>query len=350
MGDKFKIQVSDQKMTYLNTKYMVVNPAVVIWDGSGKRTTVVPTNTITVPATAAAVSFIDVDDISKITIKANNNPNTLYYLPNGSKVPTALSTKNVVKGTKASSITMVGGYDYYVPRSFVADKISYSFTPTLAYDGKGGWQTIILPYAVTAVTSGGKTVDWCRKSDNDKQFLLKDFIGDKASEVSFANVASWVPCTPYILGVPASLINKKMVFSAANGWVSSTENLVKEGTYFRFVGSTEEKKVTNALVLNAFGTGFVKTTSSVVKAGGAYFESMNSKSAATKTLSVAGSTIVTIGDANGDNEVTVADVISVIDSILEGNATKGNSNFDVNKDGRVNVTDVMCIVNILVNK
>ena len=71
----------------------------------------------------------------------------------------------------------------------------------------------MLPFGVTSVTSDGKAVDWCRKpSDDDKQFLLKWFASDTATEAKFENVDGWIPYTPYLLGVPASLINKKMVF------------------------------------------------------------------------------------------------------------------------------------------
>lgn len=348
VGDKFKIQVSDQNAIYMKTGQMVVNPAVVIWDGSGKSTTMSPSGTITVPASATAVSLVGVSDLSKVVIKPNNNPNTLYYLRSDATVPTSLSKKNVVKGTHASSITMLGGYDFYVPKSFKADKISYSFTPNIAYNGKGGWQTIMLPFGVTSVTSDGKAVDWCKKpSDDDKQFLLKLFASDTATEAKFENVDGWMPYSPYLLGVPASLINKKMVFSATGAEVPVTGKSVVTGTYFRFVGSTEEKTVSNALLLNDEGSGFVMTTSGLVKAGGAYMEPLNTKSSTTKTMTIAGSIIDIPGDINGDNAVTVADALNVINVILGGNMTKGD--FDVNNDGRVTVTDVMFIINLLVN-
>ena len=124
VGDKFKIKVSDQNLIYMQTGQMVVNPAVVLWDGSGKSTFVSPSGTITVPASATAVSLVGVSDLSKVVIKPNNNPNTLYYLRSDATVPTSLSKKNVIKGTSASSITMLGGYDFYVPKSFTANKIS----------------------------------------------------------------------------------------------------------------------------------------------------------------------------------------------------------------------------------
>ena len=349
-GDKFKISVSDKNVTYLSTNYMTVSPSVVMWDGSGNSSFVEPTGTVTVPASAVAVSLQGISDLSKITIKPNNNPNTLYYLSADATVPTALSKKNVVKGENASSITMTGGYDFYVPKSFTAAKISYSFTPTLAYSNNSGWQTIMLPYAVTSVTSGGIAVDWCKESDSDKQFLLKQFIGDTSSEVLFDYVDKWKAYTPYILGTPTSLIKKKMVFSATNALVSSTGKAVADGESFRFVASTEEKTVANAFLLNAAGTEFVKTASGSVKAGSAYFEVLNAKVAAPKALAILGNNTVTEGDANGDNIVTVSDALYVVDAILKGNTNTKGGGFDVNNDGRVTVTDVMCIINILINK
>ena len=349
-GDIFKISVSDQNLNYMSTDFMTVSPSVVMWDGSGNSSFVEPTGTVTVPASAVAVSLQGISDLSKITIKPNNNPNTLYYLSADATVPTALSKKNVVKGENASSITMTGGYDFYVPKSFTAAKISYSFTPTLAYSNNSGWQTIMLPYAVNAVTSGGIAVDWCKESDSDKQFLLKQFIGDTASEVLFDYVDKWKAYTPYILGTPTSLINKKMVFSATNALVSSTGKVVADGENFRFAASTEEKTVANAFLLNAAGTEFVKTASGSVKAGSAYFEVLNAKVAAPKALAILGNNTATAGDANGDNIVTVSDALYVVDAILKGNTNTKGGGFDVNNDGRVTVTDVMCIINILINK
>lgn len=346
-GDKFRIIVSDQNVTYMKTDYMVVSPAVVMWDGSGKRTAVALSSTVTVPASAAAVSLLGIQDLSKVTIKPNNNPNTLYYLAKDAQVPTVLSKKNVVKGTEASSITMMGGYDFYVPKAFTAAKIAYSFTPTTACDGKKGWQTIMLPFSVAGVTSDGKAVKWCRTSDTDQQFLLKEFTGDTASEVTFGYVDSWIPCKPYILGTPTALVNKKMVLSATNTWVATTENPVTNGTNFRFVASTEEKAVADVLALNAAGTAFVKSASATVKAGGAYFVPLTTKAKDTKSLSIA-AIVAPKGDANGDNEVTVADALSVVGAILSGVAD--DEQLDVNGDGRVNVTDVMCVINILVTK
>ena len=58
----------------------------------------------------------------------------------------------------------------------------------------------------------------------------------------------------------------------------------------------------------------------------------------------AGQTTATVGDVNGDGEVNIADVNSLIDMILRGiNEPSG----DVNDDGEVNIADVSAVIDII---
>ena len=52
------------------------------------------------------------------------------------------------------------------------------------------------------------------------------------------------------------------------------------------------------------------------------------------------------GDVNGDGEVNIADVNSIIDAILSGNAS---AVFDVNGDGEVNIADVNAVIDIILS-
>ena len=52
------------------------------------------------------------------------------------------------------------------------------------------------------------------------------------------------------------------------------------------------------------------------------------------------------GDVNGDGEVNIADVNTVIDVILGGN---NNMNCDVNCDHEVNIADVNTVIDIILN-
>ena len=54
------------------------------------------------------------------------------------------------------------------------------------------------------------------------------------------------------------------------------------------------------------------------------------------------------GDVNGDGEVNIADVNTVIDIILGGSADEGTmERADVNGDGEINIADVNTIMDII---
>ena len=52
------------------------------------------------------------------------------------------------------------------------------------------------------------------------------------------------------------------------------------------------------------------------------------------------------GDVNGDNEVNIADVNSVIGVILDGNGFTAAA--DVNNEGEINIADVIALINMIV--
>ena len=57
------------------------------------------------------------------------------------------------------------------------------------------------------------------------------------------------------------------------------------------------------------------------------------------------------GDANGDGEVTIADVVTIVDYTLgKASPTFVESAADLNYDGQINVSDVVALVNILLGK
>jgi len=54
-----------------------------------------------------------------------------------------------------------------------------------------------------------------------------------------------------------------------------------------------------------------------------------------------------IGDVNGDGELNVLDVVSLVGVILNGN--NPNSACDVNGDGEINILDVVSLVNLILS-
>ena len=66
----------------------------------------------------------------------------------------------------------------------------------------------------------------------------------------------------------------------------------------------------------------------------------------TVKLSLTDSTL--IGDVNGDGELSIADVTSLIDILLSNGSS--SSVADVNNDGEVSIGDVTALINILLRK
>ena len=57
------------------------------------------------------------------------------------------------------------------------------------------------------------------------------------------------------------------------------------------------------------------------------------------------------GDANGDGKVDAADVVEIVNSILDNPSTGFNQDAaDANGDGNVDISDAVGVVNIILNK
>ena len=349
LGDMFFLQVDDENKTYVKTPKYTVVPGVVTWTADGVRTAVSPSATVTVAADVAAVSFEDIDDLSAVTVVANKNPNTLYYLRHDATVPTALASKNVVLGRDAASFKLTGGYGYFVPQPFTAKSVSYTFTPSRSYDGNGGWMTVLTPFAVNKVAIGGKTVAWNQSaSDISQKFLLKTFCGSTGREVCFEDADEWCPLTPYIMAVGSALSGKKTVLSATNAVVLPTEACAMASKHFRFVGSTADKTLEEAFVLNDVGNGFVSSANASVKAGEAYFQKTDTNQRIVRLLPIGdGVSPVLLGDLDGNGLLTVNDVLALTAYITSDDAVVDRTIADLNGDGFITVADIMLLVNII---
>ena len=53
-----------------------------------------------------------------------------------------------------------------------------------------------------------------------------------------------------------------------------------------------------------------------------------------------------VGDINGDNEVNILDIISLVNFIL---VNEYEANGDLNNDGEVNILDIIALVNIILS-
>lgn len=250
------------------TKY-TAKPAVTILAADGTKSWKLAEASLTVPTDAAVVDLRGQSVVTSIT--PNSNPNTLYL---ANSDPIGGITKNWVNGTTAANVELVddGTHGFYTPIDFTATKISYKRTFTTgATETGGGWNTLMVPFAVNAVKVGGSAIDWFKSgSDTGKNFWLYQFASDGKGTVNFDYAASIEANTPYLINVPSDawgaenqLTGKEITFEGSSATVKADVRGSQSGFYYMFTGNTQKQAVTNSYVLNADGTEFAKTTGDV---------------------------------------------------------------------------------------
>lgn len=342
-------EVNGNGTTYYYSGAYTVNAGVVIWTADGQRTVTAPTSDITVGDNVVAIELDEIP-LADITITPNSNPNTLYIIGANATTPATLSGKNVVKGYKADNIALQDGYNFFFPRTVMVEgTATYTRTPSLACDGTKGWSTIALPFAVQQVTDAdNQPIDWRHASDtSDNDFWLREFKGVCGGEVAFSDVEKWVANQPYVIGVPSDLKDKNLTFSAIATKVMPTTTSTTVTADYQFIGTSLDKTLANAYVMNNDGSAFVPTADATVKAGYAYFN----VGAATKPDRIPISTGGIKGDVNGDGLIDINDITLLVNYIL-GKTSDGIilENADMNEDSRYDVTDLTLICNAILGK
>ena len=337
------LEATNPNTSYYSKGAYTVKAAVVTWTADGLRTAKPDTSSIDVADDVVAIELDEID-LSTTTVMPNSNPNTLYIIGANAAVPTSLNEKNVVKGYKTQSLALEDGYNYLIPRTVMVEgTVQYCRTPTLASDGRKGWSTITLPFAVQQVAgANNQELTW----GND--FWLREFSGVTDGEVSFADVDTWVANEPYIIAVPDALKDQRMVFSATSTKVLPNFTSAKITDDYKFIGTSLDKTITDQYVMNSEGSAFVPSASATVLAGYAYFTVGTS---ITQPQSIPISTGGIPGDVNGDGTVDVADITMLVNYILGKNPVGiVLANADMNGDSEYNVTDLTLICNVILGK
>lgn len=342
-------KVNENGHPYYKKGTYTVNAGVVTWTADGQRTVTAPTSDITVGDNVVAIELDEIS-LTDVTITPNSNPNTLYIIGANATTPSTLSGKNVVKGYKAANIVLQDGYNFFFPRTVMVEgTATYTRMPALACNGTKGWSTIALPFAVQQVTDAdNQTIDWRHASDtSDNDFWLREFKGVSGGEVAFSDVEKWVANQLYVIGVPSDLKDKNLTFSATATKVMPTTTSTTVTADYQFIGTSLDKTLTNAYVMDNDGSAFVPTADATVKAGYAYFN----VGATTQPDRIPISTGGLKGDVNGDGLIDIKDITLLVNYIL-GKTSDGIilENADMNEDSRYDVTDLTLICNAILGK
>ncbi len=162
------------------------------------------------------------------------NPNFLLYVSSEKYV--AWADQNAVVDGKAKSIVLTDakeGNDFYCPRAFTAEKISYThnYSMETGITEAKGWETIALPYDVQTVkhASAGTIIPfkkWTQESE-EKPFWLYELTASGYQEADGIKAN-----TPYIISMPNNnfylkdyRIVGKVTFTSENVEVKATKDL-----------------------------------------------------------------------------------------------------------------------------
>ena len=209
------------------------------------------------------LAAVDITGCGKKAVIPNSNPNTIYIIGSADN-PSGLNGKNVVKGGVATTLTISDDYDFYTPIDFTATTATYTRKFTVGANGTGGWSTIVLPFEVSTVKQGGKTINWFHNSSDTGDFWLKEFVYEDGGTVYFDFADNLYANTPYIIAVPGNkwgdqydLTNKDITFYGSNVTIPATGNSSVSGNNYKFDGTTVSKTVTDSYLLNSAGENFV---------------------------------------------------------------------------------------------
>jgi len=245
-----------------------------IIDLAGKTSRVPSESAVVVSDDAVAVD-LSAFDFTGVT--PNSNPNTLYFLSGSQTTPATLDGKNVVKDGVAETVTLTDGTPFYTPYAFRANSISYTRTFDATPRGNTKWNTLVLPFAPTSVTTVSDEVlynlTWfTAKDQTDRNFWLMQYTGaDNSGQVVFDYVDVMAANTPYIIAVPGdeygnkwSLAGCPITFSATDADLTAAAKAVITGYDYKFVGTTlATGSLEGIYVLNDEGDTFQKGTHSV---------------------------------------------------------------------------------------
>ena len=207
-------------------------------------------SSFTVPANACTVDFGTVTDITEVK---SSNPNVIYFFESDVEVPAVL-TQNVVHGDIAKKVVLTDGYPFLPAYNFQAEEVEYTrtFKPTLNVDNNTGWETIVLPFDVTAI-----------KSDEKTSLSLGEFSNEVGSNAIFKDVEKIQALTPYLIGNPVGGKEMEVEFKGKNVSFPTEFTAILTGANLKMQGTMTGQVEEGALTLNAAGTDFEKADGKV---------------------------------------------------------------------------------------
>lgn len=234
-------------------KTVTLKQGIISYMADGTELTQPATSNIVVNEAAAAV---DLSSAVYTSVKPNSNPNTLYYVSRYGSTK-GLENKNVIVNGVAANIELTDGKAFYCPVSFKAEKIAYTRILKQALSNNKGWETLSLPFDATKITADGNDIDWYKSAtDKGKQFWLMSFSEQKDNIVYFSHAPEMSKDLPYLIGVPAALVNKQVRFSAKDAEITADNPCMTSSPRYTYYSSATNLNSSRAFGINEQGSQF----------------------------------------------------------------------------------------------
>ncbi len=308
------------------------------------------TGDVTIGEEFVAADFSGLSEDAITSITSNSNPNMLLYFSEGTTLKSKLtkSVNNIVEGSHSDKITLTDKYDFYIPTTFTADAISYSRKPSLVADGDE-WESIALPFEVSKISVGSNEVDFYHSMlDKNKDFWVREFSEYEGKDMYYGMTEKMEAYVPYLIGFPSSFQNKEIKFEGTNATLVADNKIVSSSQYYTLIGTMKSMDMENIYTLADDGKSFTLKANATVEPFRAYVKAKYDEGLPQKLPITLIDSSKLLGDVNGDNVISVADV-SMLVSYLLGSTVEGIklTNADVDGDGTYSISDVTKLVDLI---
>ena len=293
------------------------------------------------------------NNINVSRFMANKNPNSIYYFRDCNRIPTGtVEEANMVIDGHANVINLYSENPYYIPENFEADTAYFHYTfPANAENGIA-WQAITLPFAADSIARGEFAY---QLNDSLNHFWIYEFsaIEDDGTPI-FTPAKQLRANTPYIIACDSLFQGLTITFIGMNQpfFTTGSDKMVISSDSYNMYGSTYQPSLKNVFMLNADGTAFEYVTkSTALPALSSYFTSKLAEEEEPAPIIlpfVPQSTAKTAGwgDINQDEVLDALDV-EVLANTLVLKAPEGTriEYGDVDGDGRITIADLVRLIN-----
>lgn len=250
------------------------------------------------------------------------NPNLLLYVSVPDAAPDNSPARNVIIGGVAQNIYLSDGENnnFYCPRRFYANNISYTHEYTLETGTGFGWETIALPFNCSRFVheTKGELMPFAAYDKLKEKGAVKPFWLRELTDIGFKDVSEIEAYKPYIISMPNNStyatryrLEGKVTFSATELFVDSTDakSLMKgENTMHANFMNNEDTEAMWLLNIedvgdNKAGSKFVFDSGRALRPFEAYV-----------TSSVRSRALISLGALGGDEN---DDATAIDDSILD---------------------------------